>query len=146
MLLSIKRMNILIDAMKGTSNHSLYSQILALTHWGQGSTSLELQKMGHPLTHFSSCWKTFLEQTWARVPRWVELSQDRVDVSPTSWPRLARLFTPSYKCLWREPYSLSVKSSCSTFCNYSLPHFCMLKPQEHTGLVGKRSRAQQDPH
>lgn len=123
---------------------------LWLTEDKEVHISLKLQKMSDPLTHLPSCWKTFLEQTWVRLLRWVELNQDCVDVSPAGWPWLARTIYAWYKCLWREPYTisvhLSVKSSCSTFCDYSLPHFCVLEPQKQTGLVAKGSKAQQDPH
>lgn len=118
---------------------------LWLTEDKEVQISLELQKMGHPLTHLSSCWKTFLEQTRARLPRWVELSQDCVNVSPASWARLAGVFMPSTSAYEGNPMLyhrvLSVESSCSTFCNYSLLHFCVLECHEPTGLVGKGSQS-----
>lgn len=69
--------------------------------------SLQLQKVGHPLTHFPSCWKTFLETTWGAQ----EWNWDCVGMSPASWPRLPGLFMPSTQCLQWEPSAWSISLS-----------------------------------
>lgn len=46
------------------------------------------------------------------------------------------------------PYQLIYlyKVAAALFVINSLPHFCVLQPQEHTGLVAKGSKAQQVTH